>query len=90
MCKFPSLFFRDNIIIVVIYHGILTLCRFLIINSYTAQATHYDTESCMFPYLIIRQFQLIVKYFMTHCVDTPHTVHLRTYLVMHNLLHNII
>ena len=54
MCKFPSLLF-----IVVIYHGILTLC----IDSSSLTPTQlrphtiYDTESCMFPYLIVRQFQ---------------------------------
>ena len=50
-----------------IYHTILTLCRFLIINSYVAQATHCDTESCMFPYpiLIVAVYLLMIHVLYT-------------------------
>ena len=42
---------------------------------YIAQATHCDTESCMFPYLILRLF-------ITHCVDN--------YLLYTNNYNNIV
>ena len=62
-----------------IYHGILTLCRCLIINSYIAQATPCDTESCMFPYLILSRCDTCIIFYCPQ---------LRTNLVMHNSLHN--
>ena len=55
-----------------------------VINSYTAQATHCDTKSCMFPYLILRYCKINI--------NGTCTVHNsgQTVIVMHNILHNII